>query len=310
MAVQSLDQAVNYCKRFGPRLVATKMLYKLLPQAGFSVCRQIEEYLKHYYLPDVAYHKTEFCGKIQADAPIWVMWWQGEEQMPDVVRLAVASMRRFAGRRPVILITKDNYRDYVERSADFYRYVECGAISLTHFSDYVRFDLLHKYGGFWLDATLLMTAPIPDFVNDLRLFSIKHGTIRPGEQWSPMWSRNWTAYCWGGCAGDPFFDFMLRFFERYHEREDGVMIDYFLMDRIISVAYQEFVDVRNTIDAIPVNNVDVLTSPIVNTASINHRSDDNGTFLHKLSWKEPPQPDCGNGQRSWFGQLLDQYGIR
>ena len=88
------------------------------------------------------------------------------------------------------------------------------------------------------------------------------------------------------------------------------MIDYFLMDRIISVAYQEFVDVRNAIDAIPVNNVDVLTSPIVNTASINHRSDDNGTFLHKLSWKEPPQPDCGNGQRSWFGQLLDQYGIR
>ena len=46
-------------------------------------------------------------------APIWVCWWQGEEQMPELVKQCYKLLKRYSGRHPVKLLTKDNYQKYI-----------------------------------------------------------------------------------------------------------------------------------------------------------------------------------------------------
>ena len=46
--------------------------------------------------------------------PIWVMWWQGENKMPEVVKICYASILKNAGSHPVNLITNCNYEKYLD----------------------------------------------------------------------------------------------------------------------------------------------------------------------------------------------------
>ena len=40
----------------------------------------------------------------------------------------------------------------------------------AHFADICRVELLHRYGGYWLDATCYVTAPIPAFIEQEDFF--------------------------------------------------------------------------------------------------------------------------------------------
>lgn len=48
------------------------------------------------------------------DSNIWVMWWQGESGMPEIVKMCYNSIKANAGSHPVVLITRENYKDYVK----------------------------------------------------------------------------------------------------------------------------------------------------------------------------------------------------
>lgn len=56
---------------------------------------------------------NEACGTIGADSPIWVCWWQGADAMPDIAKACFNSIKMHAGTHPVILITGENYKEYV-----------------------------------------------------------------------------------------------------------------------------------------------------------------------------------------------------
>lgn len=43
----------------------------------------------------------------------------------------------------------------------------------AHFSDIVRENLLYKYGGIWMDATIYMTSPFPDTIYNYDYYTIK-----------------------------------------------------------------------------------------------------------------------------------------
>ena len=50
---------------------------------------------------------------IDESYPIWFCWLQGEEQMPEAIRLCYDSVKRRAGNRRVILITDENISQYI-----------------------------------------------------------------------------------------------------------------------------------------------------------------------------------------------------
>ena len=45
-----------------------------------------------------------------------------------------------------------------------------GKMTRTHFSDILRLHLLSRYGGVWIDSTILMTEHLPKYILDSPLF--------------------------------------------------------------------------------------------------------------------------------------------
>lgn len=54
---------------------------------------------------------------------------------------------------------------------------------IARFSDWLRLALLAKHGGVWLDATLLLTAPLQSLVNESATFSGVHLEDFVGKSW-------------------------------------------------------------------------------------------------------------------------------
>ncbi len=102
---------------------------------------------------------------------IWQCWLQGEGQMPRLVRRCTESVRRHAAPgQKVVLITEANYADYVTLPGHIVAARQAGRIADAQFSDLLRIWLLADYGGFWIDATCLMTAPIPECISRANFF--------------------------------------------------------------------------------------------------------------------------------------------
>ena len=80
---------------------------------------------------------------------VWTFWWQGIEQLPDILKVCYASQKASMIDKDVEyhIISKDNYSDYVEIPPIIMQRMEKGEMSFTHFSDYLRVCLLEKYGG-------------------------------------------------------------------------------------------------------------------------------------------------------------------
>ena len=44
---------------------------------------------------------------------IWICWWQGLDNAPDIVKACVNSIKKNAGGHKVVIITDENYKDFV-----------------------------------------------------------------------------------------------------------------------------------------------------------------------------------------------------
>ena len=44
---------------------------------------------------------------------IWICWWQGLENAPEIVKRCVASIQKHAGNHKIIMITDENYKEFI-----------------------------------------------------------------------------------------------------------------------------------------------------------------------------------------------------
>lgn len=112
----------------------------------------------------------------QEDRPerIFTLWLQGEEQAPAIVKSCFASIRRHCSQELVILDGKSVF-DYISLPEHIVEKYRAGKIKPAHFADICRVELLHTYGGYWLDATCFVTAPIPDWIQEQDFFVFMAG---------------------------------------------------------------------------------------------------------------------------------------
>ena len=94
---------------------------------------------------------------------IWWCWFQGEENAPDLCKACLASLRKNAKNREIIVITKNNYSDFVKLPLFVTKKIDDGSINFTQLSDILRLELLIKYGGTWIDSSVLMTGYDNDY---------------------------------------------------------------------------------------------------------------------------------------------------
>lgn len=85
---------------------------------------------------------------------IWICWFQGLENAPELVKKCYYSMVDNLFNHKVILITSENMNNYVQFPDYIVSKWNEGKITHTHMTDLLRLELLIKYGGVWVDATV------------------------------------------------------------------------------------------------------------------------------------------------------------
>ena len=126
---------------------------------------------------------------VRMNKTIWLMWTQGLELAPPLVRKCCESVEPYRGDYDVVLLTADNLSQYVrlpEHIAHLYREKKIG--EALH-SDLVRAYLLLQYGGIWRDATCYQSAPYPSYVVEAPFFMFSKSLL--GGQLSPIIGSSW-----------------------------------------------------------------------------------------------------------------------
>ena len=101
---------------------------------------------------------------------IWQYWESPDGTVPPLVQACLNSVEKFKGKCERILLTPDSVKEYIDLPDYIYKMKESGKMCTAHFVDIVRTALLVKYGGVWIDSTILLTDTIPEYITDSELF--------------------------------------------------------------------------------------------------------------------------------------------
>ena len=275
-------------------------LKRISSWAHYKKDKWILKYLKKELEPILKkYHDLNESSTYFPSAPIWVCWWTGEETAPLLVKRCISSIRSNANGHPVKLITRDNYSEYLDIPSYILNKVSSGQMCLANFSDYLRFSLLKRYGGLWLDATIFCSGPLQDELFQMPLFTCKS----PPKETTYISRYRWTAFCFGGYREGLLFRFMHDAFNLYWQKNE-VSIDYLLVDYLIEIAYSEIPAIRMQLDSVPCNNLhrDDLQAAMNAALPASQFSSvlQSDTSLYKLSWREHYAEQTTDGSDSIY----------
>lgn len=109
---------------------------------------------------------TQFDIKAKKQLPqniIWQYWGQGiDDNLPNIVKLCFASVDKYKADATVIRLDDDSVHEYLDLPDFVWQKRQNPAFKHAFFADLLRAALLSVYGGTWIDATVLLTAPIDD----------------------------------------------------------------------------------------------------------------------------------------------------
>lgn len=126
------------------------------------ISRIIPDYFKRY-LPAAAAIPERAVVHDDEHEKIFTLWLQGEENAPDLVKACFRSVRRHC-KQELVVLDENTVFDYITLPQEIVEKYRAGKIARAHFADICRVELLYEHGGFWLDSTGFVTAPIPDWI--------------------------------------------------------------------------------------------------------------------------------------------------
>lgn len=231
--------------------------------------------------------------------PVWTLWWDGEESAPPCVKISLQSQKKyFSGPEYIYrVLDQKNYARYAEIDPAVLARYEKGEMSLTHLSDVLRFALLRRHGGLWMDATLYMTAPM-DRETLAREFYTVHKTTYPQNRRAMIAAGRWSGYMMRAWPGSPLVSFLAAGYAAYW-RKYADLPDYYLMDEMIDAAYRHVPAVKRLIDGVPVNNERVFDLyGMRNQAYLPKKVEPilRANCLHKFSYKDIYEDFCPDGR--------------
>ena len=205
--------------------------YKLLKRLRKANVKNINQYLER--------KNIDFSIKNESNneliKKIWICWWQGIDEAPFIVQQCYSSVQKNFKEWDIVVITLDNYKEYIS----FPEYIETkwkkGQITLTHMSDLLRVELLSKYGGLWIDSTVYVTSPyFPKSIGTANLFWFK--TLKPGADGHVLNMSSWMLYANEKSQILKLTKFLLY---EYWKTHNG-LLDYFLVHYMMAIASEVF----------------------------------------------------------------------
>ena len=121
-----------------------------------GVLKMVEPMLIAMYGSRIQEYKS---SSVEHEHPklIWWCWLQGKDQAPPVVQACYNSLRNNFPGYEIKVIDSVNWKEYVGLPGYIVKKWEKKRIPQALFSDLLRLQLLIKYGGLWIDSTVLCT---------------------------------------------------------------------------------------------------------------------------------------------------------
>ncbi|SEI07783.1 Capsular polysaccharide synthesis protein [Rheinheimera pacifica] len=91
---------------------------------------------------------------------IWTYWHSAEQ--PEVVKRCIAGWQALNPDYHIHVLNADNITDYIRPVPD-----KLTRLNVAKQTDWIRLELLNRYGGIWLDASIILTASL-DWVERIR----------------------------------------------------------------------------------------------------------------------------------------------
>ena len=245
-------------------------------------------------------HPAESCVQTH-NSVIWTIWLQGMEQAPKIVQQCYASMQKHITDRPVVVITEDNFRDYVTFPDYIMEKYEKGIISKVHFADLLRVELLAQHGGTWFDGTVFCSdKPFQPYVLDSELFLFQ--TLKPGLDGHCRGISSWlmTAY-----SGNPIIVLTRNLLHEYW-RKHNYAVYYFILHNFLRMSIEAYPQVWDKV--VPFSN----STPHILLLRMFEPFDPQvwegirtQTGFHKLSYKFTPEQE--QRTNTYYTEVLGQY---
>lgn len=202
--------------------------------ASLKTKEKLEKKYKKFLIEfDEKYIETEH----KTSNKIWICWFQGLDEAPNVVKKCIESVKKNNPDKEVIVITSNNLHDYVE----FPKYIEekweKGTITHTHMTDLLRLELLLRYGGTWIDATVFCSSSnIPSYFFDSDLFFYQ--LLKPGRDGNGIYFSSWFI----SAKTNNKILMATQYLCYAYWKENNTMWDYFLLHDFLSIVLEYYPD--------------------------------------------------------------------
>ena len=179
----------------------------------------------------------------------------------------------------------------------------------AHFSDQLRINLLAKYGGIWVDATLWINQKQDETIFDFPFFSYRAEKSLPIASDHGMKQGNWQMYFLGG-TNIYFYESLKIVNDAYWNRYSKVM-HYLQLDKIIDLIFEDLPELSEEMKRLSLHSYDpgdLLAGgyqySISELATENIMEDINRDFgVIKLSWKIQV-PEDYDDQLTVYGTIV------
>ncbi len=311
--MKKISEIKSYINEFGFHIFSSKVIRKVFYKSNSKLAwkindyneKIIEKFLKKEFAKSnykITNELNFFNDKVPKN-PIWIMWWQGIENAPEIVKCCINSVKKNKNNHEVIIITENNFKEYLNLPNFIYKKFQKGYISKTHLSDLIRLNLLYLYGGLWLDATVFVSQKIPEYIFNKEFYSINFG-IKTKD---PSHGR-WTTFCMGCSKKNRMIKEVLINHYKFWNKHN-IIVDYIMFDYMINIAIQSNELYLNYITTISKNNVSVFKLfKILNCPNnkIYTNKLDKNTFFYKLSYKHELFKEI-NSETTIYGKIVEKY---
>lgn len=217
---------------------------------------------------------------IPAPKIIWLCWFQGFENAPELVKSCRNSIYKHCRDFKIIEITSQNFYDYVDIPEFIIVKWKKGVISNTHFSDILRIYLLDKHGGYWIDSTVLVTGEIPDDIKASSFFVFQ--SLKPGRDGTSVFVSSWFML---GCKNHPIIKLTKILLENYW-RKNNSLCDYFLLHYFVCFSCEKLNEYYEQMPCYSNSTPHILFFHLEKRFDLEiYNSICNQTPVHKLSYK-------------------------
>ncbi|UWX96157.1 capsular polysaccharide synthesis protein [Arthrobacter zhaoxinii] len=111
-----------------------------------------------------AYAEAKRAPRVTENPLVFMYWGQGFDSAPEIVRACYEQAKRLHSPDSIVFLDDNNLHEWVTLPQ---RIIDVASVSRAAFSDVLRFELLAKHGGVWLDATCMVMRPMQDIFQHL-----------------------------------------------------------------------------------------------------------------------------------------------